>query len=78
MVRDTDSPRSSFTVENSFCYPGFVIPDEFENCSDSCCAATVLSIGCRPGGLTENRQGSFCKENAKTLLRSQQFILEAG
>ena len=27
-------PRSSFIVENSFCYPGvFVIPDEFANCS---------------------------------------------
>ena len=33
-VQHTDSPRSSFTVENSFSYPGFlVIPDEFENCS---------------------------------------------
>ena len=28
-----DSPRSSFIVEISFCYPGFfVIPNEFENC----------------------------------------------
>ena len=33
-VWDTESPWSSFTVENSFSYPGFfVIPDEFENCS---------------------------------------------
>jgi hypothetical protein len=33
-VRDGDSPRSSFIIENSFCYPGFfVIPDEFGNCS---------------------------------------------
>jgi hypothetical protein len=27
-------PKSSFIVENSFCYPGFfVIPNEFANCS---------------------------------------------
>jgi len=33
-IRDGDSPRSSFIVENSFHYPGFfVIPNEFENCS---------------------------------------------
>ena len=33
-VRDSDSPRISFVVENSFSYPGyFVILDEFENCS---------------------------------------------
>ena len=33
-VWDMGSSRSSFTVENSFSYPGFfVIPDEFENCS---------------------------------------------
>ena len=33
-VWDTESPWSSFTVENSFSYPGFfVIPDEFEKCS---------------------------------------------
>jgi hypothetical protein len=33
-VWDADFPRSSFIVENSFCYPGFfVIPNEFENCS---------------------------------------------
>ena len=32
-VRDGDSPRSSFIVENSFRYPRFfVIPNEFENC----------------------------------------------
>jgi hypothetical protein len=35
-VRDDDSPRNSFIVENGFCYPGFffffVIPDEIENC----------------------------------------------
>ena len=31
-VRDGDTLRSSFIVENSFCYPGFlVIPDEFGN-----------------------------------------------
>ena len=30
-VRDTDSARISFVVENSFSYPGFfVIPDEFD------------------------------------------------
>ena len=34
VVRDGDSPRSSFIVENIFHYPGFfVILDEFENCS---------------------------------------------
>ena len=28
-----DSPRGSFIVENSFCYPRFFIfPDEFANC----------------------------------------------
>jgi hypothetical protein len=33
-VRDVDSPRSSFLVENSFSYPGvFVIPNEFANFS---------------------------------------------
>jgi hypothetical protein len=33
-VRKGDSSRSSFIVENSFCYPGlFGIPDEVENCS---------------------------------------------
>jgi len=33
-VRDGDSPRSSFIVENSIHYPGFsVIPDDFENCT---------------------------------------------
>ena len=33
-VRDGDSPRSSFIVENTFCYSGlFGIPDEVENCS---------------------------------------------
>jgi hypothetical protein len=33
-VRDGDSPRRSFIVENWFPYPGFfVTPDEFENCS---------------------------------------------
>jgi hypothetical protein len=33
-VRDGDSPRSSFIVENNFHYPGFlVIPNEFANCS---------------------------------------------
>jgi hypothetical protein len=33
-VRDCDTPRSSFNVENSFCYPGFfVIPDEIANYS---------------------------------------------
>jgi hypothetical protein len=32
-VRDGDSSRGSFIVENSFCYPRFfVIPDEFANC----------------------------------------------
>jgi hypothetical protein len=32
-VRHGDSPRGSFIVENSFCYPSFfVIPDEFSNC----------------------------------------------
>jgi hypothetical protein len=31
---DSDYPRSSFTVENSFCYPGFlVMPNEFANSS---------------------------------------------
>jgi hypothetical protein len=31
-VRHGDSPRGSFIVENSFCYPRFfVIPDEFAN-----------------------------------------------
>jgi hypothetical protein len=31
--RDGDSPRSSFSVENSFCYTEFpVIPDEFGYC----------------------------------------------
>jgi hypothetical protein len=31
-VRDGDSTRGSFIVENSFCYPRlFVIPDEFAN-----------------------------------------------
>ena len=33
-VRESDSPRSSFIVENSFRYPRlFVIPDELGNCS---------------------------------------------
>jgi hypothetical protein len=33
-VRDGDSHRRSFSVENSFCYPGyFVIPEEYGNCS---------------------------------------------
>ena len=33
-VRDGDSPKSSFIVENRFCYPRFfVIPDEFANSS---------------------------------------------
>ena len=33
-VWDTNFSRSSFTVENSFSYPGFfVIPDKFENFS---------------------------------------------
>jgi hypothetical protein len=33
-VRDGESPRSSFTVENCFHYPGsFVIPYRVENCS---------------------------------------------
>ena len=33
-VRDGDSTRGSFIVENSFQYHrSFVIPDEFENCS---------------------------------------------
>ena len=38
-VRDSDSPRISFIIENSFHYPVlfcftfFVIPDEFANCS---------------------------------------------
>ena len=32
--QDTDSPRSSFIVQNSFSYTGFhVIPDEFDTCS---------------------------------------------
>ena len=32
-LRDGDSTRGSFIVENSFCYPRcFVIPDEFANC----------------------------------------------
>jgi hypothetical protein len=32
-VRDGDSSRSSFIVENSFWYPRiFVIPDKFANC----------------------------------------------
>ena len=42
-------------------------------------AAVVLSIGCRPGELTENTDsGHSGEENAKALLRDQQFILEAG
>ncbi|EAA20183.1 hypothetical protein [Plasmodium yoelii yoelii] len=33
-VRDVDSPRSSFIVENSFCYPRiFVIQNELANFS---------------------------------------------
>jgi len=33
-VRDGDSPRNSFIVENSFLYPGiFAFPNEFANCS---------------------------------------------
>jgi hypothetical protein len=33
-VKDGDSPRTTFIVENSFQYPGiFVIPNEFANCS---------------------------------------------
>ena len=33
-IRDGNFPRSSFIVENSFCYPSFfVIPDEFANYS---------------------------------------------
>ena len=32
-VRDGDSSRGSFIVENSFCYPrSFIFPDEFANC----------------------------------------------
>ena len=32
-VRHGDSTRGSFIVENSFCYPRFLIfPDEFSNC----------------------------------------------
>ena len=35
-VRNADSPRISFIVENIFLYPVFfVILDEFENCSNS-------------------------------------------
>ena len=37
-VRDGDSTRSSFIVENSFCYPRFfVILDEFANCPFQLC-----------------------------------------
>ena len=31
-VRDGDSNRGSFIVENSFCYPRIFIQDEFANC----------------------------------------------
>jgi hypothetical protein len=32
-IRHDDSPRGSFLIEKSFCYPRFfVIPDEFANC----------------------------------------------
>ena len=56
---------------------GFLFP--FEARCDSACAATVPSIRCRPGGLTENTDsGHSGEENAKALLRDQQFILEAG
>jgi hypothetical protein len=35
-VKDGDSPRISFIVKNSFCYPGFfVVPNEFANCSSN-------------------------------------------
>ena len=37
-VRDGDTLRSSFIVENSFCYPGFfVIPGELEHSSFCLC-----------------------------------------
>ena len=34
-IRDGDSFKTSFMVENSFCCPGFffLIPNEFANCS---------------------------------------------
>jgi hypothetical protein len=50
-VGDGDSPRGSFIVENSFCYPRiFVIPDEFANCPR--CLCIVLAIYTRLSGYT--------------------------
>lgn len=46
-VRHGGSPRCSFIVENSFCYPGFfVIPNEFVDCSsfDGDCIESIGSF----------------------------------
>jgi hypothetical protein len=44
-VRDGDSPRSSFIVENCLLHLGvFVIPNEFENCSFYLCEELIWSF----------------------------------
>jgi hypothetical protein len=47
VFRDDDSPRRSFIVDISFCYPGFVfiITDQFDNCSFYLCEEWSWNFG---------------------------------
>jgi hypothetical protein len=61
-VRDGDSIRGSFIVENNFCYPRlFAIPDEFANGSFQLC-----------GELSWNLDGD-CNESVDCFWQGGQF-----